>query len=188
MRSTREVRWPFVAAGEGDAWAVSVDACADDAREIDAVLGRDLAGQRRGAGVLASAIGRRKCWLVWSGRRSRCGGGPGLARSRSLSLLGLGGSGCGGSTFGLAGGLVDACDGRADLDGVALSELLIAQDARRRGRDLHSDLVGLEFEERFVLIDPIAGLFQPGSDHAFGDRFAHVRNDDFNCHIRALRF
>lgn len=71
-------------------------------------------------------------------------------------------------------------DGRDELADrhLAAGGNLQRDAARGFGRSLRIDLVGLQFEERLVLLHQITVLDVPLGQHAAGDRFAHGR--DFN--------
>ena len=55
------------------------------------------------------------------------------------------------------------------------------ENTRSRGGDLGVDLVGGDFEKRFIGLDGIADLLEPRGDGAFGDRLAKGGHADFDA-------
>jgi hypothetical protein len=53
-----------------------------------------------------------------------------------------------------------------------------AQDAVGRRRDFQRDLVGLQFDEQFVLLDRVADLLGPFRDGGLGDGFTEGGGQD----------
>ena len=75
-------------------------------------------------------------------------------------------------------GTLDDAERRADGDRLACADADFEQPARGRGRDFHIDFVGRDLDQRFALLNEIAGLLAPLDDRAFGHRFAQFRQRD----------
>src|ERR1700738_2947042 len=56
----------------------------------------------------------------------------------------------------------------------------VAERTGRGRRDLDRDLVGLEFNQRLIDRDGIAGLLEPAADGGLGHGFAECRNANFS--------
>ena len=101
----------------------------------------------------------------------RPGGGPGgfadRARPRALGRRGRG-AGAGRQDRELAAG----------FDGVAFGFQDLGERARRRGRNLDRDLVGLELAEHLVGGHGIAHGLEPGGHRGLGDAFAERGDHD----------
>src|SRR5574340_1481326 len=135
--------------------AVLVAVCATLGAGLVVWLGGDLGGGWR----------RRHC-----GRRRR-----GLGGLRRRGLLGLRRA-----RAGRGGG--ELAEKRADRDRVAGVGDDLAQDAGARRVDFEGDLVGFEFDKRFVREHGLALLLEPFADRRLADRFAERRNADFSRH------
>ncbi|MNV30479.1 hypothetical protein D3C71_1217500 [compost metagenome] len=124
------------------------------------VFSKQLAGgrcRRHGAGCRSG-----------NGGRCRCG-----SRSRLCGRC----SGCSaGGTFG------DLAEKRVETDGLAVLRNDFGENAGRRRRDFNGNLVGFQFNERFVGLDGIADLLEPGAYGRFADGFAEGWYADFSGH------
>ena len=80
---------------------------------------------------------------------------------------------------------VDGADDGVDADGRAFLDFDFAEGAGDGRRDFGVDLVGGDFEERFVTRDGVAGLLEPLGEGAFGDGFAHLGHDYVGRHRSA---
>ena len=169
-------------------------AAAGDPRDVDAVLGSDLAdeGRRFRAEALLGGLDtsiavafqrgsrRRSGWWRWrsfgwlgSGRRG------GLRRLRFRGRRSGGRFRCHGASFGL-----EHRDQRLHRHGLSFLHLDLGQDARGRRRNLGVDLVRRDLEQRLVALHGIAHLLEPFAQGAFGDRFAHLRHQHvYACHV-----
>jgi hypothetical protein len=101
----------------------------------------------------------------------------GAAAGFAASAFGAGAGAGGGRTRGVNG----SNDG-VDRDRLAFLDLDFLQDAGRRRGNFRVHFVGGDFEERFVALDFIAGLFKPLGDGSFEDAFAHLGHDYIGCH------
>ena len=113
------------------------------------------------------------------------GGAFGAAGAAAgAAAAGGGGGGLGGRGGRLGGGsrraVIDLSEQRADRDGLAILGGDLAERARRWRRDFDGDLVGLEFDQRLVDRDGIAGLLEPAADGGLGHGFAERRNANFS--------
>ena len=70
--------------------------------------------------------------------------------------------------------VADGRDDAVDGDGFPFLDLDLRQDAGRRRRDLGIDLVGRDLEQRLVTVDRITDFLDPSNDGAFGDRLPHL--------------
>ncbi|EDT08719.1 hypothetical protein BgramDRAFT_4373 [Paraburkholderia graminis C4D1M] len=147
----------------GDA---AVAARAGDVARRQALLRHQLAGSRRSSGV------RTRCGC---GLRGRCGSRS-RSRRRFGSRLHFGFDGSGASlAFG-----VDLGDDLIGRDGVAVVRDDLREHAGRGCRHFEHDLVGLDFDENFVLRHSLAGLLLPLQHGGFRDRLGQLGNLDFN--------
>jgi hypothetical protein len=125
--------------------------------------GERLLGFRRLRDTLArrsrSSIGGRLRGRL--GRRRRRGGLVRGATVRDLSA--------------------DPAEQRPDLDGLALLDEDLGEDARARARHLGIDLVGRDLEQRLVGLDVVADRLEPLRHRPFGDGDSHLRHDDVDC-------
>ena len=64
----------------------------------------------------------------------------------------------------------------------AFGDFDVLQDAGGGRGNLGVDLVGGDFEQRFVALNFVAGLLQPLGNSAFDDGFAHLGHDDVSWH------
>ena len=64
----------------------------------------------------------------------------------------------------------------------SVCEQYLAQHAGGGRRHLHRHLVGLELDQRIVLLDPVADLPEPGADHRLGALL--LRGDEDVDHVR----
>ena len=108
------------------------------------------------------------------------GGGVGAAAFFSSFAAGAGlhgrWSGC---SFAIDG---DCADYRVHAYGRALSNFDLAQNTRCRGGNFSIYLVGRNFEQGFIALDFVAGLFEPFGNSAFNDGFSHLGHDDVSWH------
>ena len=118
--------------------------------------GRRLGGARCGLGRRAGAA------------RQDAAGASGVPRWRDL--------GAGGS---------DGREHGADLDGLALLDEDLVDDALGRARHLGVDLVGRDLEQRLVAADRLADLAKPLRDRPLGDGDAHLGHHDLG--LRSCR-
>ena len=91
--------------------------------------------------------------------------------------------GCGG--LGWSGGFAvdgDGSDDRVHADRRAFGDFDFLQNAGGGSGNFGVDLVGGDFEERFVALNFVAGLLQPLGNSAFDDGFAHLGHDDVSWH------
>ena len=162
------------------------------AREVDAALARDAAGQRR---RLDPPVGARRFLLLGVAPRRRLAAALALllarGRRRAFLLLVLVDLDCGlllvlGDVLAL---LADDRDPLADLDLLALAGEDLQQDAARVGLDLLRDLVRVELVERLALLArdarPSSALgLQPADDRARLHALAEPGQADVNRHCR----
>ncbi len=175
------------------------EATPGNARDVDAVLGRDLTDERRGfrtqplfggldpAAITASERGWRlgpRGWgcrcgsrfgLRWRWRwRCRRRGGRGGPRSSGCPL------GCCGGGCGRGGALIGFDHRHERLHGNCLTflHLDLDQHAGVRRRDLGVHLVGRDLEQRLVPFHLVAELLEPLGERPFGDRLAHLGHED----------
>jgi hypothetical protein len=73
-------------------------------------------------------------------------------------------------------------DDRVDGHGLAFLDRDGRQHAGSRRRDFRIDLVGRDLKQRLVAIDGVADLLDPSDDRALGNRFAHLRHDNWCRH------
>src|SRR2546423_1595764 len=106
--------------------------------------------------TMCSAIERRTALRRTSSSRSPAGGGAG--------------SGGWGGVGGARALDLDLRDLGADGDRHALGDGDLEQGALEGGGDLGVHLVGDDLDQRLVLLDEVALLFQPAIDGALGDR------------------
>jgi hypothetical protein len=59
------------------------------------------------------------------------------------------------------------------------------QHSRRRGGHFHGDLVGFQLDQRVVLLDPVAYLFEPGADDRLG-AFLLGRDEDVDHDLTVI--
>ena len=169
------------------------DPVAGHLRLADAVLGQELAHHRREhrgpdavtVGARGRAPGRRgrrrsgrvRRWRWW--RRWRRGGAAGRRWWLVRAAAAGGGRrlGCGGRPDGgRAGTVADHGQPHADLDGLALGDEDLGQDAGGRRRHLGVDLVRRHLEERLVALDRVADGLHPAGDRSLGHRLAELRH------------
>ncbi len=165
----------------GDAAA---GAGAFDAAEIDIVLARHFAHQRRertgglGGGCLLNGW-RRSSRRLDKRRRLRRGGfglcGGGLRSGRGLCRRWR--RHC--AIF------LDARDHGVDADRLAFLHQHLGQRAGGGRRDFGIHFIGGDLEKRFVAVHVFAGLFQPLGQRAFHNAFAHLGHHDVG-HIGSL--
>ena len=118
--------------------------------ELDAELGGDSPHERR----RLDALGRRRSGLLGVGRR-RLSGRGGLGH-RDLAVA-------------------DDDERSADRDELAFGHEDARDGAGGRRGDLDRRLVGVDLDERVVLLDVLADLDEPAGDLALGDPLAEVR-------------
>ncbi len=80
----------------------------------------------------------------------------------------------------------DLAEQRADADGRAVLGRDLAEHAGFGRVDLKRHLVGLELEQRLVLLDGVAGLLEPLADRGFADALAQGGNADFGHFVSLL--
>ena len=73
-------------------------------------------------------------------------------------------------------------DGRCGACYLASAYQNFVQVPGPKGFDFHGDLVRLDLEQRFTLLDPVAGLLEPAHDFPLGDGLPEVRHDYFVSH------
>ena len=90
--------------------------------------------------------------------------------------------------LGRGAGRFQAGDRVADVDGVAR----LYQDGRYHAgfgrRHLHHRLVGLQLQQRRVLLDAVAGVHQDGGDVAGFDILSQFRECYVSCHRSSARY
>ena len=171
------------------------DAGARDPRDVDVVVLRDLANERRRALVDsffdASARGR----ATWRGRRCEAAGRRRAATGRALvgSAAGPagGGPGAGCAAAGAWSGgrrssppaCTDHGHDAVDRHGLAFLDANLREHAGGGRRNLRVHLVGRDLEQRLVASDLVAELLDPANDRSLGDRFAHLRHHDIRRHV-----
>ena len=77
----------------------------------------------------------------------------------------------------------DCAQQRADRDRIAGLGDDFGEHARGRRVDFERDLVGLEFDQRFVRLHGVAALLEPFADGRLGDRLAEGGNANFSGHL-----
>src|SRR5690606_12775522 len=82
-------------------------------------------------------------------------------------------------------GVFDERADRADFDGVADRDLLLAHHAGTRRGTLARDLAGLEAGDGLVALDLLAGLLEPFADRRFGHRFPECGDFHFTGHYNS---
>ena len=174
------------------------DASTREGRDVDALLGRELADERGevGAGRLGRGSGNgcrrgrnrsRGCRDGCRGRRLLLGGGlrRALRLGRRLSG-GRGGDGLGGRRLsrgrrrggGTAGTRADHGQHGAHLDRLVLRDDDLEKRAGHRRRNLGVDLVGGDLEQGLVDLDRVADLLEPAGHGALGDGLPESRQRD----------
>ena len=188
-------RWRFAAAGERRCAVRRVPARAGGARRgarraaaatMSAAVTRPFAAgaahaRRRRPRVRAPAGARpakracrsrsRRCCAVRcrrGSRRSRCDGAVRGARAGPAPAIG--------AACAARADFVDDGDRRAGRNGLAFGDDQLANRARDRRGHFGVDLVGRHLDERFVLLDAVAGLLEPARDRPFGHRLAQLRH------------
>ncbi len=86
----------------------------------------------------------------------------------------------GGSRLGAGRAFRDLPQQGADRDGFTVLGRDLAQRACGRRRDFNRDLVGFEFNQRFIDRNGVAGLLEPAADGGLGHGFAERRNANFS--------
>ena len=76
----------------------------------------------------------------------------------------------------------DGADDGVDADGGAFGDFDFLQNAGGGRGNFGVNLVGGDFEKRFVALDLVAGLLQPLGNGALDDGFAHLGHDDVSRH------
>src|SRR5256885_186004 len=127
--------------------------------------------------TMCSAIERRTALRRTSSSRSPAGAGARRGAG--------GGAGGGGAARALGAGVggaraldLDLRDLGADGDRHALGDGDLEQGALEGGGDLGVHLVGDDLDQRLVLLDEVALLFQPAIDGALGDRLTQLGHLD----------
>src|SRR5206468_3274750 len=164
------------------------------ARDVDAVLGCDLANERsrfRPQALLGRQDPRPPAAVPIAALHDRGGSlwRLCLGRGRRLRRFGFwsrGGSGrrCNCRLRGCRTGLsFQHRDERLHRNGLPFLNLDLRQGAGRGRGDLGIDLVGRDLEQRLITFDDVADLLEPLAQGAFGNRFAHLGHQDINaCH------
>ncbi|ERN45266.1 ABC transporter ATPase [Prescottella equi NBRC 101255 = C 7] len=162
----------------------STDARARDLRQVDVVVGGELAHERGDVRRVVGRLGRCGGRCGSSSGGGRCG-----SRSRSSSGGSRGGLGCGrlgglgcGSRSGRGSGRRSsgADDGElaAHVDDVVLLRADLEQHTGDGRRDLGVDLVRRDLEEGLVDGNLVTDGLEPAGDGALGDRLAQLRHRD----------
>src|SRR5580700_2331098 len=147
--------------------------------DINIIFARDFADERRAANFFTarSSLRRSRCSRSRSWRsglrccRRRGGlGGFGFRRSR-------GWRGTGGAVAGF-----DHGDDGLNWHRLAFADFDFFQHPSRGRGNFRVDFIGGNFEQRFVALDFVSGLFQPLGYRAFKNTFAHLGHDDVNSH------
>src|SRR5207302_10296320 len=79
----------------------------------------------------------------------------------------------------------DHGDDAVDRNRLAFLRADLSEDTGGRRRDFSVDLVGRNFEQRFVAIDFVANLLDPADDRALGNRLAHLGHHDVSRHVNS---
>ena len=173
---------------------------ARDARDVDAVLGGDLADERRrlGAETLFGCLYTATITVGRTARRlrGRAAGRPVGRRGRGSNFRRFGF----GRRWGRSGrlgwlrfrgrGQRRPCfrfqdpDKRLHRHRLPFLDLDLRQHPGDRRGNLGVDLVGRDFEERLVPFDGVADFLEPFAQGALGDGLAHLRHQHVNaCHV-----
>src|ERR1700722_6589942 len=112
----------------------------------------------------------------------RTEGANGMSAGGAFRAGGGGGAGGGGSRLGPGsrGAFIDLSEQSAGRNGFTVFGRDLAQRARRWRRNFDGDLVGLEFNQRLVDCNGIAGLLEPAADGGLGHGFAERWNANFS--------
>ena len=76
----------------------------------------------------------------------------------------------------------DHSDNRLDRHSLAFADFNFFQHARGGRGNFRVHFVGGNFEQRFIALDFVSGLFQPFGNGAFENTFAHLGHDYVNSH------
>ena len=147
-------------------------ACARNLPQIELMLLRNLAHQRRRAQPLAM-----RCR---SGSLGRGSSRTGLGRRSRRSVRRCCRCGSRGSAR-LCSAAADHRNHGVDLDGIPSLYLDFGKRAARRRWNLRVHLVGRNLKQRLVPLYAVADLLQPLGDRPFEDRLAHLRHDDIRA-------
>src|SRR5207244_8157260 len=167
------------------------DSAAVQLRDVDVVLFRDLANERRGPlpdGVfcLLRAALETRLYSRWCGLTRRSYATRAIALRRRLWRLNRFGcrrGGCLRCRVSLRfSSRADHGDDAVDRNRLAFLRADLSEDTGGRRRDFSVDLVGRNFEQRFVAIDFVANLLDPADDRALGNRLAHLGHPDVSRH------
>ena len=178
----------------------AADAGAVNLRDVDVVLLRDPADERRRL-LTTDVVVARAASGGWRGCRAAAASRPlRLRRRRNFRCCAWSGA------VGLdwrrwpwrarrpalrtarpSRTLADRRDDAVHRNGLAFLDLDLGQHAGGRRRNLRVDLVGGDLEQRLVAIDRVADLLDPADDRAFGDRLAHLGHHDGCGHRFELR-